>query len=93
MNPVFCRAVRTTLSARVLDTGEPPSLLAGHVAGCLRCQAVTAQTLRLRRTLASLEHANGVDDPGRSSSGKWIVAGLASVAAAMVANRLRQATD
>ncbi len=89
MTQLWCRLVRTTLAARVLDTGSVPGTLAGHVNGCLRCQAVVAQARRLRRTLAFMPPAVGVE-PVPSPSRGWIAAGMASAAAvAFVAARLR----
>lgn len=90
MRRVVCRVSRTTLMARVLDTGEPPTVLASHVATCLRCQAAVAHALGLRRTLSRLtltapeEAAAG----GRPQIG-WAAA-VASVAAAVLVARSRQ---
>lgn len=90
MTPLYCRAVRTTLAARVLDTGVPPRPLDSHVVTCLRCQAVVAQSRRLRRTLADLEPQQ--DSPGAPSSPPlgWVAAGIASLAAALAVIRHRQ---
>lgn len=90
MRRLFCRAIRTTLAARLLDTGETPPLLSGHVSRCLRCQAVVAQSLRLRRTLADVVPGRHIEvAPSRPPVG-WVAAGVASVAAAVVVARLRQ---
>lgn len=89
MRGFLCRLWRRSLAARVLDTGYPPRILEGHVAICLRCQAVVASSRRLRRELAGLDAdpAPVSDDGGRRA---WMAAGLASVAAVMVLARLRQ---
>lgn len=88
MRQVVCRVSRTTLMARVLDTGGPPAVLEGHVATCLRCQAAVAQALRLRRTLAHLSPRAPVETPTGPSFGWAAVA--ASLGAAVVVLRFRQ---
>jgi hypothetical protein len=89
MRGMVCRLSRRTLAAWVLDTGQPPPILEGHVASCLRCQAVVASSRRLRRELSGLDA--DVDDFGGEPSRKaWMAAGLASVAAVVVVARLRQ---
>lgn len=91
MRRVVCRVSRTTLMARVLDTGSPPAVLESHVATCLRCQAAVAHAQRLRRTLAHLSPAPAADVPiGSSVSFGW-AAVAASLAAAILVARLRQA--
>jgi hypothetical protein len=90
VTPLFCRLVRTTLAARVLDTGVPPRALESHVATCLRCQAVVAQSRRLRRTLADLEPQDGPRMVPSSSPLGWVAAGIASLAAALAVMRHRQ---
>lgn len=90
MRTLICRAVRTTLAARVLDTGVCPPILAEHVSQCLRCQAVVAQSLRLRRTLADVVTDQDIElDPARPPVG-WMAAGVASLAAAVLVARIRQ---
>lgn len=90
MTPLYCRLVRTTLAARVLDTGAPPRALESHVATCLRCQAVVAQSRRLRRTLANLEPHDSPQGAQSSPPLGWVAAGLASLAAAVAVMRHRQ---
>jgi hypothetical protein len=90
VTPLFCRMVRTTLAARVLDTGVPPGALESHVATCLRCQAVVAQSRRLRRTLADLEPHEGPRETSSSPPLGWVAAGIASLAAALAVMRHRQ---
>ncbi|HLU53071.1 MAG TPA: hypothetical protein VK011_05735 [Acidimicrobiia bacterium] len=90
MRDMVCRAARTTLIARVLDTGSPPSLLESHIATCLRCQATVAHSQRLRRTLARMD----VPMPGEVTTARmevpWLAAAAASVIAALLWVRLRQ---
>lgn len=83
-SPIMCRTLRTTLAARVLDTGRVPGWMEGHVWSCLRCQAVVAQSQRLRRTLTTLgpEGPETVDYEGAPYG--LVAAGVASVAAAAV---------
>jgi hypothetical protein len=89
VSQIWCRMVRTTLAARVLDTGAVPGPLTGHVHGCLRCQAAVVQARRLRRTLASMPPAIEVESVSGPSRG-WIAAAMASAAAVVfVAARLR----
>lgn len=90
MRKVVCRVSRTTLMARVLDTGAPPAVLASHVATCLRCQAAVAQALRLRRTLSRLA-LPAPEKPGAGGRPQigWAAA-VASVAAAVLVARSRQ---
>lgn len=77
--------------ARVLDTGHPPRVLEPHVSICLRCQAVTAHSRRLRRTLATIEPDSlAVEDGIPAGLPSWMAAGVVSVAAAMLMMRLRQ---
>lgn len=90
MRRVVCRVSRTTLMARVLDTGSPPAVLESHVATCLRCQAAVAHALRLRRTLAHLTPSSSVGLPDASSPTMSWGAVAASLAAAIVVLRLRQ---
>lgn len=91
MTALVCRVSRTTLMARVLDTGHPPAVLEGHVATCLRCQAAVARAMRLRRMLARLTvPADRVVADGSTTPLGWVAAGLASVAAAIFVLRLRQ---
>lgn len=91
MTPLVCRVSRTTLMARVLDTGQAPAVLDGHVATCLRCQAAVARALRLRRMLSRLTvPAEGAVDDTSSSPVGWVAAGLASLAAAIYVLRIRQ---
>lgn len=90
MTPLLCRMVRTTLAARVLDTGVPPRALEAHVATCLRCQAVAAQSRRLRRTLADLEPLESPREAPSSPPLGWVAAGIASLAAALAVMRHRQ---
>ena len=59
MREMVCRATRTTLIARVLDTGAPPSLLEGHVASCLRCHAV----VRCRGSVGDRSSSLGTSPP------------------------------
>lgn len=83
--------MRTTLAARVLDTGGPPGWMEGHVAQCLRCQAVVAQSLRFRRSLAHIHPPDELEGPPVRSQAGWLAAGAASMAAAAVVVRhLRQ---
>ncbi len=92
MRALRCRLLRTTLAARVLDTGAPPRFLAAHVESCLRCQAVLAQSLRLRRTLADLAPQ---PEPAAAPSSPplgWMAAGVASLAAAIAVLRHRHGT-
>ncbi len=85
-----CRLWRTTLVARVLDTGYPPAFLESHVSTCLRCQAVTAHSRRLRRTLATIEPGPVTLRPdGTVALPSWMAAGLVSVVAAMLMVKLR----
>lgn len=89
MRRVVCRVSRTTLMARVLDTGAPPAVLEGHVATCLRCQAAVAQAERLRRALRTITPPAG---PGHDSARPpfaW-AAVAASLAAAVLMLRIRQ---
>jgi hypothetical protein len=90
MREMVCRATRTTLIARVLDTGAPPSLLEGHVASCLRCQATVAHAQRLRRTLARMSVPVPPDPPAARIEVPWFAAAAASVIAALLWARLRQ---
>ncbi len=90
MRGLFCRAVRTTLAARVLDTGNSPYVLESHVASCLRCQAVVAQSLRLRRTLADVVTSREIELNSSSPPVGWMAAGVASLAAAALVARMRQ---
>ncbi|HLU30768.1 MAG TPA: hypothetical protein VK088_03345 [Acidimicrobiia bacterium] len=89
MTPLYCRLVRTTLAARVLDTGDPPRPMEAHVATCLRCQAVAAQSRRLRRTLADLQPVEVLDPSSSSPPLGWVAAGVASLAAAIAMMRHR----
>lgn len=89
MRSLVCRIWRRTLAAWVLDSGYPPPILEGHVATCLRCQAVVASSRRLRRELAGLD-ADLADMEAERARRAWMAAGLASVAAMMVLARLRQ---
>lgn len=90
MSDVSCRAIRRTLSARVLDTGETPPIFEAHVSTCLRCQAVVASSRRLRRILAGMDDAGVDEDPVRRKLPSWVAAGAASLAAAIVYVRMRQ---
>lgn len=90
MTPLYCRVVRTTLAARVLDTGAPPRPLETHIGACLRCQAVVAHSRRLRRTLADLEPCQGSHACPSSPPLGWVAAGIASLAAALAVIRHRQ---
>lgn len=92
MRGLLCRSLRTTLAARVLDTGEIPAGMRTHLAHCLRCQAVAAQSARLRRDLAGLEPRQPPPmTTGAASSRRWLAAGVASAAAMLVVSRLRHA--
>jgi predicted anti-sigma-YlaC factor YlaD len=91
MTGLVCRVSRTTLMARVLDTGRPPAVLEGHVTACLRCQATVARALRLRRMLARLAvPAEGAAPDGSATPLGWVAAALASLVAAIFVLRLRQ---
>lgn len=90
MNGLFCRLIRTTLVARILDTGRVPEPLEAHVGSCLRCQAVVAHSTRLRRTLAGLEPELPEPHFGPSPSPLGVAAAVFSLAAAVVMLRLRQ---
>lgn len=90
MRRVVCRVSRTTLMARVLDTGSPPAMLESHVATCLRCQATVAHARRLRRTLARLSLAPPAEMPQASGPPLGWAAAAASLAAAVLVVRSRQ---
>lgn len=93
MRSLVCRSIRTTLAARVLDTGSAPKVLEPHLATCLRCQAVVVQSRRLRRTLADLRPP--MEEELMTSSPPplgWVAAGVASLAAAIVVVRHRLTT-
>lgn len=92
MSGVICRLGRTTLAARVLDEGTPPAWLASHVSRCLQCQAVVANSRRLRRNLSGLSTIS-VDDEDQTGGFAWVAAGAASLAAAAVVVRRRHGGD
>lgn len=87
---LFCRMIRTTLAARVLDTGVCPPLFEEHVSRCLRCQAVVAQSLRLRRSLADMVGRRDIEVTPSGRPMGWLAAGVASLAAAVLVARMRQ---
>ncbi|HLT95792.1 MAG TPA: hypothetical protein VK070_03290 [Acidimicrobiia bacterium] len=93
MSPLFCRLIRTTLVARILDTGQVPEILEGHVSHCLRCQAVVAHSTRLRRTLAGLDPDLPETNAGAFSPPVGVAAVVLSLAAVAVLFRLRQQSD
>jgi len=90
MRELVCRAARTTLIARVLDTGSPPGLLEGHIATCLRCQATVAHSRRLRRMLERMSVPMPPVAPSARLEVPWFAAAAASVIAALLWARLRQ---
>lgn len=87
---IVCRMSQRLIVAHVLDTGEPPQILAGHVSQCLRCQALAASTRRLRRHLADLRPVEFEPESAGAGAKGWVAMGVASVAVAVAVSRARQ---
>lgn len=88
-----CRVPATTLIARVLDTGEVPAPLAGHVARCLRCQVRVTRARRSRHLLGRMPIGGlEMEAPERSRRARaWVATLLSGVAVLLVTRGLRAA--
>lgn len=93
MRGAVCRMGRISLVTTVLDRGDPPDWMAGHVSQCLYCQALAAQARRVRRKLSTLPTervASGSE--GRAGTGTnlvWKLAGAALIALVVASRRTR----